>query len=401
MLVNFADKAVVGLSGVPIMRELGLSNTQFGELGSAFFLLFSLSGIAGGFLANRVSAKTLMFVMAVIWGLALLPIGLVSSFGLLLWSRVVLGAAEGPAFPIALHAIYKWFADRQRALPTSVVACGAAFGTGVIAPLITWIITRYGWQAAFGALAVAGLGWACLWLMIAEEGPIGRAAPGGDAADRVPYRRLILSRTALGVYMAGFAAYWVIALNITWLANYLIKALGLAPAAAAWIVGLPSVMQMVLAPCLALLSQFMIGRGLSSRLSRGLLGALCVVTAGASMIWMAVLETGILKVILIGLSFSVGSVIFTLGSTLIGEISPAAQRGAMLGLTNSIHTVAGLCAPFTMGLLVDVSADPASGFRTGYVYAGTLVVSLGIAAALLIEPQADVRRFRKSALIKR
>src|SRR5262249_27992375 len=36
MLINYADKAVIGLSAVPIMRELGLSNTQFGTLGSAF-----------------------------------------------------------------------------------------------------------------------------------------------------------------------------------------------------------------------------------------------------------------------------------------------------------------------------------------------------------------------------
>ena len=397
MLVNFADKAVIGLSSVPIMRELALSNTQFGELGSAFFLLFSLSGIAGGFLSNRVRTRTLLFAMAVVWGLALLPVAFVSSFGLLLMSRIVLGAAEGPAFPVALHAVYKWFTDRQRALPTSVVACGAAFGTGVIAPLITWIIVGFGWHTAFGVLAAAGLVWACLWYAIAEDGPLdAAAAPHRNSAPRVPYRRLLLSRTALGVYLAGFGAYWVVALNITWLANYLIKGLGLAPAAAAWVVALPAVMQMVLAPCFALVSQFLTRRGVSSRVSRGLLGTLCVVTAGASMMCMVCLPLGILKIFLIGLGFSVGSVIFTLGSTLIGEISPVAQRGAMLGVTNSIHTLAGLCAPFAMGLIVDVGLDPQTGFRTGYLYAGALVAMLGLLAAVLIDPQADLQRFRRA-----
>jgi MFS family permease len=258
MLVNFADKAVVGLSSVPIMRELGLSNTQFGELGSAFFLLFSISGVAGGFLANRVRTKILMFAMAVVWGVALLPVSLASSFGLLLLSRIVLGAAEGPAFPVALHAVYKWFPDRLRALPTSVVACGAAFGTGVIAPLITWIIVHHGWHRAFGALGAAGLLWACLWFIVAEDGPIDDDTARSGAERRVPYRRLMSSRTAIGVFLAGFGAYWVIALNITWLANYLMKALHFAPAQAAWIVGLPSVLQMILAPSLALLSQVLI-----------------------------------------------------------------------------------------------------------------------------------------------
>jgi tetrahydromethanopterin S-methyltransferase subunit F len=78
-------------------------------------------------------------------------------------------------------------------------------------------------------------------------------------------------------------------------------------------------------------------------------------------------------------------------STLIGEISPTAQRGAMLGITNSIHTLAGLCAPLAMGLLVDVNSDPAAGFRAGFVYAGILVALLGTAAAVLIDPEADRR----------
>jgi sugar phosphate permease len=402
MLVNYADKAVIGLSSVPIMRELGLSNTQFGALGSAFFLLFSISGVAVGFVANHVRTKTLMFAMAVIWGLALVPISLASSFGLLLVSRVVLGAAEGPAFPVALHAVYKWFADRRRALPTSIGACGAAFGTGVIAPVITWIIGRFGWHAAFGALGVAGLAWACGWFVFAEDDPVDHlgslAAETLARLERVPYRRLLSSRTAVGVFLAGFGAYWIIALNISWLANYLIKALHVPPAKAAWIVGLPSVMQMILAPGLAMSSQLLIKRGTSSRAARGVLGAMCVVVAGIAMMCMPFIEFGVVKVLLIGLTFSVGSVIFTLGSTLIGEISPAAQRGAMLGTTNSIHTLAGLCAPLAMGLIIDGGADPDAGFRAGFMYAGALVAALGLVAAVLIQPQADLRRFRRLQL---
>jgi hypothetical protein len=56
MLVNFADKIVVGLAGVPIMTELKLEPEQFGLLGSSFFFLFSISAIVVGFIVNRVDA---------------------------------------------------------------------------------------------------------------------------------------------------------------------------------------------------------------------------------------------------------------------------------------------------------------------------------------------------------
>ena len=137
MLINFADKAVIGLSAVPIMRELHLTNTQFGTLGSAFFLLFSLSGVLVGFVANKIRTKPLLLALALLWAAAQAPMAGTVTFTTLLTARVLLGAGEGPAFPLALHAVYKWFDDTRRTVPTSVVACGAAFGAGIVAPAIT------------------------------------------------------------------------------------------------------------------------------------------------------------------------------------------------------------------------------------------------------------------------
>jgi hypothetical protein len=36
MLINFADKAVIGLAAGPIIKDLHLTNEQFGQIGSAF-----------------------------------------------------------------------------------------------------------------------------------------------------------------------------------------------------------------------------------------------------------------------------------------------------------------------------------------------------------------------------
>jgi MFS family permease len=402
MVINYADKVVIGLSSTPIMSELGLSHTQFGMLGSAFFWLFSVSGVVVGFVANRIGTKTIMLVMSVLWASAMLPMSGVSSFSALVASRVVLGAAEGPAFPVAVHAVYKWFGNQYRALPTSVVASGAAFGSGFVAPLITWIVVSHGWHAAFGTLGAASLVWACGWLLLADEGPLDRSSAGDAASARlIPYHQLLISRTAVGVFLGGFAAYWVIALNIVWLATYLTKALHMPPARAAWVIVLPSATQMILAPSCAYLSQVLSRQGFSSRVSRGLLGAGCVVISGVSLACVPFAKMGAAAVVLIGLSFSVGSVIFTLGSTLIGEISPAPQRGAMLGITNSIHTLAGLCAPLVMGIVVDINLDPMAGFRAGYVYAGILVAVLGTLAAALIDPEYDLMRFRRIGLVDR
>ena len=75
MLVNFADKIVVGLAGVPIMTELKLEPEQFGLLGSSFFFLFSISAIVVGFIVNRIATRWVLLVLARDMGAGAVPDG--------------------------------------------------------------------------------------------------------------------------------------------------------------------------------------------------------------------------------------------------------------------------------------------------------------------------------------
>jgi MFS family permease len=73
MVINFADKAVIGIAAVPIMQELELAPRQFGLVGSSFFLLFAVSSVATGFLVNRVQTRRVLLAMGFIWALTQFP----------------------------------------------------------------------------------------------------------------------------------------------------------------------------------------------------------------------------------------------------------------------------------------------------------------------------------------
>jgi MFS family permease len=73
MGLNHADKGILGFAAQPIMRDFKLSPVEFGYLGSSFFLLFAVSGIVLGFLADRWPSKHVMTAMAIGWALCLLP----------------------------------------------------------------------------------------------------------------------------------------------------------------------------------------------------------------------------------------------------------------------------------------------------------------------------------------
>ena len=142
MLVNFADKAVIGIAAVPLMTELHLSPRQFGLLGSSFFLLFSLSAVVTGFIVNRVPTRWALLAMGLIWALAQFPMLGSAGFATIVASRIALGAGEGPAYPVALHSTYKWFPNEQRALPTAIIAQGAGIGIMVALPALNWLIVH-------------------------------------------------------------------------------------------------------------------------------------------------------------------------------------------------------------------------------------------------------------------
>src|SRR5215472_5908630 len=172
MLVNFADKIVVGLAAVPIMTELKMEPKEFGLLGSSFFFLFSIAAIIVGFIVNRVPTRWVLLVLALIWALAQFPMVGTVGFATLVVCRIILGAGEGPAGAVAIHAVFKWFPDEKRTLPTAILSQGAAFGVIVAVPALNWVVVNYGWHYAFGALGVVGLMWVALWIWLSEEGPL-------------------------------------------------------------------------------------------------------------------------------------------------------------------------------------------------------------------------------------
>ena len=391
MLINFADKAVIGLSAVPIMRDLHLDHTQFGLVGTSFFAFFSISTVLIGFLVNRAPTRWVLLAMVLAWSAIQLPMLLPVGLAALVANRVLLGLAEGPAYPVALHAVYKWFPNIRRPLPTSIVAIGGAFGIGIVAPGIVYVIVTYSWRAAFALLGLVGLVWCVAWIFVGKEGNAVRTAmaAAGDTAVRLPYRRMLGSRTFIGQAMVGFAAYWLLTLAVVWLPAYLTKGAGYTPIEVGWIVTLPALAQIVLMPGICAVSESLKRRGVSSRLSRGGVACAGLLVAGVLSFALPLVSGPILPILCTALAFSCGTLIFSLGHVIVAEITPTAQRGSMLAINNAIATLAGPFAPVLMGMIVDTGADPVQGFRNGFMLIGAVVVIVALIAMMLIDPESD------------
>ena len=198
MLVNFADKIVVGLAGVPIMTELKLEPEQFGLARLVVLLpVFDLGDCGRLHCQSRRDALGPAGAGG-IWALVQFPMVGTVGFTTLLICRIILGAGEGPAFSVAAHAIYKWFPDEKRTLPTAILSQGSAFGVIIAVPALNWVIVNYTWHYAFGALGVVGLMWVLAWLIWARKGRWSRPWRWPRTTRVFPTLRLFTSRTFIG-----------------------------------------------------------------------------------------------------------------------------------------------------------------------------------------------------------
>jgi len=395
MVINFADKAVIGIAAVPIMQELGLSPSEFGLIGSSFFLLFSASAVVTGFVANRVQTRWLLLVMGVIWALTQFPMIGTVGFTTVVACRVALGAGEGPAYPVALHAAYKWFPNELRTLPTAIVAQGGGVGVMVALPLLNWVIVRFSWHWAFGVLGFVGFIWVAAWLALGGEGPLTAAATreGSPSANRIAYTKLLLSPTILSSWVAGFGAYWGLSQALSWQGAFLIKGLGFAQGSIGLLGALPAGVSVVMVIAAGWLSQRLLAQGVSSRVARGLFGGACVALGGAALAVMPYVPNISLKIALTTIGVALPSVIYVISNAIVAEITPTAQRGALLAIGTAVSTSAGILAPYVMGSVLERAATPLSGFNTGFMICGVIMLTGGIIGMALMRPEREAIRW--------
>lgn len=394
MLVNFLDKVVIGLVAVPMMKELELTPTQFGLIGGSLHWLFSISAVVGGFMANRKPARVLLLGMGVFWALIQLPMLFVTSLWAIVACRVLLGIGEGPASPVATHALYKWFPDDKRNLPVALLHSGSAMGLLIAGMMIPWINLHYGWRANFAVLAGIGLVWCAIWFRLGREGQLDSLRKAAVVLDpvRIPYRRLLTDGTVLGNYLCHFAANWSLALTLTWVPTYLETGLGIDALNTGRLFGLFVLVTTPLSLVLAWWSQRLLRQGFSSRIARGVFVSVCLIVSGLlSIILILPGLTLAERIICMTLGGGLSLVMYSVGPAMLAEVTPSSQRGGMLAIGNAFASLAGLSAPVITGLLVSSAGGThASGYAQGFVVSGVVLVLAGLIGLRYLNPQKSV-----------
>jgi MFS family permease len=105
-----------------------------------------------------------------------------------------------------------------------------------------------------------------------------------------------------------------------------------------------------------------------------------------------------LKLVMVVVGGAIGSTIYVVLPMIVSELTPQPQRAAMLAITTSVVTLAGVLAPLVMGAMVQNAATPMAGYERGYVVLGGLLIVGGLIGLFFIRPEHDRKRLAARAI---
>jgi MFS family permease len=381
--INFADKAIFGLSAAQIMSELRLSNAQFGAIGGCFFALFSIAALLVGGLGDRRRAAPLLAGLGIVWSAAQVLAILSTNAAALVVSRVLLGAGEGPAFPLALHVSFGFIPERARARATGFLLAGAPLGTALAALLLTPVLVRFGWRSAYAVLALLSLMWAAVWIAIAPKAPAEQAAPPNQ---QFSWRALFGNRRMSGAMFASFVCYFSNTIGIVWYPKFFETGAGVGATSTGSILAVVWASQIPV----CIFAGLAISRLASSRSDTatfyGRCGVGALVLVGLSFVGLTATQSLSVVVASAVMSLVASVVVFVAFAPLVAELAPAGMRAAALGAYAAVYSLGGAFGPWLFGVALDLGGGGSDGFRLAFTSLGAFTLAASLVAALLILP---------------
>jgi ACS family glucarate transporter-like MFS transporter len=174
--VAFLDRTNISIAGIQISKEYGLGNQRLGWIFSAFLIGYAGFQLPAGWLAARFGPRRVLTLGVLWWGVATaltatLPSGIAHAVMLLIAIRFALGAGEAVIYPAANQFVARWVPTRERGFINGLIFAGVGAGSGLTPPLLTWLIARHGWRAAFWFSALVGLIAGAVWWRYSRDTP--------------------------------------------------------------------------------------------------------------------------------------------------------------------------------------------------------------------------------------
>src|SRR3954468_19670302 len=153
--VNYLLRNNLSIAMPSIQKEFAFSNAELGWILGSFNFTYALLQIPGGIFGQVLGPRRALAYLAASWGVltfltgfgpALLAASATGALVSLIVTRLLLGAANAPLFPVSAATFANWFPEGHWGFPNGLLSVGLALAQATIGPLVAWLIVAYGWR---------------------------------------------------------------------------------------------------------------------------------------------------------------------------------------------------------------------------------------------------------------
>jgi len=132
-----------------LMRDLGMTKTVAGTLGTLTLLASGIGGVLFGFLADRIGRKRALMASILTYSACSFASGLATSISMLAVARFVLGLGMGGEWNTGATLVAETWPTEVRAKAISIVQSSWALGFAAAALVAGPVARYYGWRSVF------------------------------------------------------------------------------------------------------------------------------------------------------------------------------------------------------------------------------------------------------------
>jgi MFS transporter, ACS family, glucarate transporter len=176
--IAYVQQRSITVAGYRMMPDLGLSQMQLGWLETALLIGYTAMQFPGGVIGQRLGARRMLVVIGLIGFAACLvtplaPLALKGGalVGVLLAAQLLLGASQGPIFPVSAGVFEAWFTPDRWALVQGLQSMGLGLGASLTPPLIAWLMSAFDWRRALAWTTLPALALIAWWAWYGRNSP--------------------------------------------------------------------------------------------------------------------------------------------------------------------------------------------------------------------------------------
>jgi ACS family sodium-dependent inorganic phosphate cotransporter len=371
VFICYIDRVNISVAAIAMQEQFGWTETRKGFVLSSFFIGYMLAMGVAGWLSDRYGVKKVLGIAVIWWSVftILTPFAANAGFAVLIVTRIAMGLGEAATIPGSYSMLGRWAPESEKARSISIMISGIPLGT--LFGLITtgWIVSRYGWPAAFYIFGVVGIFWLPFWYFLVHDEPakhptisdkeledIGVTRGAKTEAKVFPWRTFARLPAFWALLINHFCANMQLYIALAWLPSYFRNVQGLSISGAGLYSAAPWLVMFIMINVSGVIADKLMQRGMPTTTVRKIMQ--CIGLAGASVFLMMMPYASTANEAVILLCLILGTASFTVPGYGTNHLDIAPRHaGLLVGITNTIGTIPGVVGVAFTGWLIDTTGS--------------------------------------------